>query len=56
MTAGRSSVGFDSNVIGLSELVVSSMRAPATTQVIPARMVPIGVSISVQVTVEWEVR
>lgn len=56
MNVGRSSVGFDSNLVGLSPLVVSATRAPATTFVIPARIVPVGVSISVQVTVEWEAR
>jgi hypothetical protein len=48
-----SSVGFD-RYLAATDFEVRGMAL--STDLIPAQVVPIGVSISVQVTVEWEVR
>ena len=49
-TSTRSSVGFDRNIV-LRGASIGSRGA----DFIPAEIVPIGVSISVQVSVEWEI-
>ncbi len=46
------SVGFDRGIVVLREASVVGRRA---VDLIPAEIVPIGVSISVQVSVEWEI-
>lgn len=48
------SVGFDRNLFVLSPMVVSASRRARS--LMPAEIVPIGVSFSVQVSVEWEIR
>lgn len=53
--SSRNSVGFDRNLAMLSPIVLASARA-APGGIMPAQIVPIGVSVSVQVSVEWEVR
>jgi uncharacterized protein YggE len=53
-TSTRSSVGFDRNLVMMGRAVVAASRFESS--ITPAQIVPIGVSISVQVTVEWEVR
>jgi uncharacterized protein YggE len=54
-TSTRSSVGFDRGLVMMDRIVVGATRFDIGIPA-PAQIVPIGVSISVQVTVEWEVR
>ncbi len=51
MTSTRSSIGFDRNLSHLNPIVVAAARVE---RLMPARIVPLGVSISIQVSVEWE--